>query len=365
MKRRLVLAVGGTGAASTVLAPAAHAQTSVRWRLASSFPKSLDIPFGAANTIAKRVASLTGGRFQISVHAGGELVPPLGVLDAVQGGSVECAHTCSYYFIGKQRALAFDTGLPFGLTARQQNAWHLHGGGLELIRELYRPYGIIPFPAGNTGTQMGGWYRKEIKSVADLKGLKMRIPGLAGEIMARLGVIPQQIPGGEVYAALEKGTIDAAEWVGPHDDEKLGLYRVAPFYYYPGWWEGATTLTLQVNSSAWERLPEEYKSALEVACFEANEDALARYDAANPLALRKLVASGAKLRGFSSEILDAARTAAGQVYQAEAESNPAFKKIFDSWLPFRERQFVWARVSEGVYTNYLYARPGFGKDQKT
>jgi TRAP-type mannitol/chloroaromatic compound transport system substrate-binding protein len=364
MKRRSILAAAGTGVAAGALAPAVHAQANVRWRLASSFPKSLDIPFGAAATISRRVSALTGGRFQISVHAGGELVPPLGVFDAVQGGTVECAHTCSYYFIGKQRALAFDTGLPFGLTARQQNAWHLHAGGLDLVRELYRPYGIVPFPAGNTGAQMGGWYRKEVKTVADLRGLKMRIPGLAGEIMAKLGVVPQQIPGGEVYTALEKGTIDAAEWVGPHDDEKLGFYRVAPFYYYPGWWEGATTLTLQVNAAAWERLPDDFKSALEVACLEANADALARYDASNPLALRKLVGSGARLRAFSSEILDAARVAAGEVYQAEADTNPAFRKIYESWLPFRENQFAWARISEGMYANYLYSRPGFRREQK-
>jgi TRAP-type mannitol/chloroaromatic compound transport system substrate-binding protein len=213
--------------------------------------------------------------------------------------------------------------------------------------------------ARSTGSS--GWFRKEVKTLADLRGLKMRIPGLAGEIMARLGVVPQQIPGGEVYTALEKGTIDAAEWVGPHDDEKLGFYRVAPFYYYPGWWEGATTLTLQVHAAAWEKLPDDFKSALEVACQEANQDALARYDASNPLALRKLISSGAKLRGFSTEILDAARNAAGEVYEAEAARNPAFRKVYESWRSFRENQFAWSRFSEGYYGNYLFSRPGFRK----
>jgi len=241
MKRRKFIttaAIGGVSAAalaSSLPKPAiAQSQPEIKWRLASSFPKSLDTLFGGAEQIAKRVSDATDGKFQIRPFAAGEIVPALQVLDAVQNNTVELGHTASYYYVGKDPTFSFDCTMPFGFNTRQQNAWMLHGGGTQLLRDFFKDYNVYNIPAGNTGSQMGGWYRKEIKTVDDLKGLKFRIGGWAGSVLTKLGVVPQQIAGGDIYPALEKGTIDAAEWVGPYDDEKLGFYKVAKYYYYPG-----------------------------------------------------------------------------------------------------------------------------------
>src|SRR5438067_12534546 len=249
MQRRSFLKKAAAGvAAGTLAAPAiAQSQATVNWRMAASWPKSLDTLYGGAELICKRVAAATGGKFNIKVFAAGEIVGGLQVLDAVQNGTVECGHTATYYYFGKDPTFAFSCAIPFGLNARQQNAWMYHGGGLELMREFFKEYNVYNIPAGNTGAQMGGFFRKELKTVADMKGLKMRIGGSAGVVMQKLGLVPQQIAGGDIYPALEKGTIDAAEWVGPYDDEKLGLYKVAKYYYYPGWWEGGPELDLFVN----------------------------------------------------------------------------------------------------------------------
>ena len=257
MDRRRFIA-GGALAGSAALATPAIAQSAlpeIRWRCASSFPKSLDTIFGAGEHVAKRVAALTDGRFQIRVFAAGELVPGLAVADAVQGGTVECAHTASYYFVGKDPTFAFDGAVPFGMNMRQISAWLNAGGGRELLRDFFAGYNMVSLPAGNTGAQMGGWFRKEIKTVTDLKGLKMRIGGFAGTVIAKMGAVPQQLAAGDIYPALEKGTIDAAEWVGPYDDEKLGFHKVAPYYYYPAWWEGAANTSLVVNLDQWNALP--------------------------------------------------------------------------------------------------------------
>ena len=364
MKRRDFLKKTGLGlAAGTVAAPAiAQTQPQIRWRMASSFPKSLDALFGIAEQIAGRVSRLTDGKFEIRVFAGGEIVPPLQVLDAVQNGTVECGQTASYYYVGKNPAFAFDTALPFGMNCRQQNAWMYYGGGMELTRELFKAHNIINFPCGNTGTQMAGWYRKEIKSVADLKGLKMRIPGLAGQILARLGVVPQQIGGGDIYPALERGTIDAAEWVGPYDDEKLGLNKVAKYYYYPGWWEGSAQLSVYVNIKQWQSLPKSYQEALETACAEANIHMVAKYDAKNTEALRKLVAAGAQLRAFPRPVMEACLKVAYELYDELGAKYPEFKKIYEPWRKFRDDEFLWFRVAENSYDNFMYnaasARPG-------
>ena len=239
MQRRSFLKKAAIGASAGAIAAPALAQSlpTLNWRLASSFPKTLDTVYGTADVFSKRVAQLTNGKLNIRVFAGGEIVPALQVMDAVQAGTIEMGHTAPYYYFGKDPTFAFDCAVPFGLNSRQQTAWMDQGGGMELMREFYKDYGIIQFQGGNSGTQMGGWFRKEIKTVADLQGLKMRIGGYGGRVMTRLGVVPQQIAGGDIYPALEKGTIDAAEWIGPHDDEKLGLFKVAPHYYAPGWWE--------------------------------------------------------------------------------------------------------------------------------
>src|SRR6188508_3201877 len=247
MKRRSFLK---KAAAGTVAAPAiAQSQPTVSWRLASSFPKSLDTIFGAAEIISKRVAAATNGKFQIQVFASGEIVPGLQALDAVQNGTVQACHTAPYYYVGKDPTFAFGTAVPYGMNCRQFNAWWYVGGGDAIFNDFLKEYGVHAMLAGNTGAQMGGWYRKEIKTVADLKGLKFRVGGFAGQVLAKLGVVPQQIAGGEIYPALEKGTIDAAEWVGPYDDEKLGFAKVAKFYYYPGWWEGGPMVHAFANTA--------------------------------------------------------------------------------------------------------------------
>jgi TRAP-type mannitol/chloroaromatic compound transport system substrate-binding protein len=359
MQRRKFLSGAGAGLVAGAAAVPALSQAQsasapvVKWRLTSSFPKSLDTIYGAAEVISKRVAASTNGKFTIQVFAAGELVPGLQAMDAVKDGTVECCHTAPYYFFGKDPTFAFACAIPFGMNARQQNAWMYHGGGLALLREFLKEYNIINFPAGNTGAQMGGWFRKELKSVADLKGLKFRVGGFAGRVLSKLGVVPQQIAGGDIYPALEKGTIDAAEWVGPYDDEKLGFAKIAKYYYYPGWWEGGPELDLFVNIKAWEALPAEYKSILEAACAEANVDMLAKYDALNPAALKRLVGQGVQLRPFSKEMLTACQAAAEEVYEEESAKNPKFKKIYDSWKAFRDDQILWFRVAEQNFDNYM------------
>ncbi|MGL4965097.1 MAG: TRAP transporter substrate-binding protein [Inquilinus sp.] len=356
MKRRNFIATAGVGLAAAPLAAPAIAQTApeLNWRCVSSFPKSLDTIYGGAVEIADRVAAITDGKFKIKVFAAGEIVPGLQVLDAVQDGTVECGHTVSYYYVGKDPTFAFDSCLPFGLNARQQNAWMYHGGGLDLMAEFFAGYNVVRFPSGNTGTQMGGWFRKEIKTTADLDGLKFRIAGLAGRVLTKLGVVPQQIAGGDIYPALEKGTIDAAEWVGPYDDEKLGFARVAPFYYYPGWWEGGPQVSFMVNKAQFDGLPKQYQSALETACMAANISMTAKYDVGNATAIRSLVAAGAQLRVFPREVMEASFKAAHQLYDEISAENANFKKIYEPWKKFRDDEELWFRIAEYSFDNFLH-----------
>lgn len=303
--------------------------------------------------VCDRIGEMSGGRFTIEPYVAGEIVPGLEVLDAVQNGTVECGHTASYYYVGKNPALAFGSTVPFGLTAGQQNAWLYHGGGLEAMHDIYSDFNVISFPAGNTNVQMGGWFKREIQSVSDLNGLKMRIPGLGGEVMSRLGVNVQVIPGGEIFLALDRGTIDAAEWVGPYDDEKLGLNKAAPFYYYPGWWEPGATLEVQVNKTAWEKLPQEYQGMLKSAAKEANISMLAQYDALNQEALNRLTSSGTKLAAYSPEIMQAAQKAAFEIYEESASQDTTFREVYDQWKQFREQVSQWNQVNELSFTNFV------------
>jgi TRAP-type mannitol/chloroaromatic compound transport system substrate-binding protein len=354
MLKRRFLHAGLAGSAAAVALPAT-AQTSpiVRWRLASSFPKSLDTIYGGAEVLARRVGQITGGRFSISVHAAGELMPAFGVVDGVQGATVECAHTASYYFVGKNKAFGFDTTLPFGMNQRQQNAWMYYGGGLQLVREYLREHGIVSFPGGNTGVQMGGWFKKEIRGLADLKGLKMRIPGIGGEVMARLGVVPQQIAGGDIYPALEKGTIDAAEWVGPYDDERLGFNKVAKYYYYPGFWEGGAGLGWLVNNKAWDALPADYKAIFLAAAHEANAGMMAKYDARNAPALRRLIAGGTQVKPFPRPVMEGFFKASQDMYKEIAATNAEFKKVSDSYFGFQRESVSWMRVTENTFDDFI------------
>ena len=354
MDRRSILKNAGiAGVLAAGAAPAVRAQAAIRWRLASSFPKSLDTIYGTAEVFSKQVSDMTGGKFQISVHAGGELMPAFGVVDGVEKGAVEMAHTAPYYFYGKDPTFSLACAIPFGMNARQMDAWTNEGNGFKLLREFYAKYNIVHFAAGNTGAQMGGWFRKEIKSVADLKGLKFRTNPFAGKVLEPFGVIPQSIPGADLYPALEKGTIDALEWVGPYDDQKLGFNKVAPFYYYPGWWEGGPQLQFYINSKEWDKLPAEYKAIVQSASAYANTSMLAKYDARNPVAIKQLVGSGTKLKPFPQDVMAAAFKSAQQVFADLNNTNPEWKKIYTDYAKFLADQNSWFRFTEGTYDRFM------------
>lgn len=360
MNRREFLKAAGLGIAATTLAACADsapAEQSVsaeasdlpalEWQMATSWSAGLDVLFGATQRFSERVSMLTGDKFKIIPRAGGELAKATEVLDVISSGAVPIGHTASYYYIGKSWVMAFGTSLPFGLTASQQNAWLYYGGGLELLQEFYaKKFNVVQFPAGNTGVQMGGWFRKEINTLADLQGLKMRIPGLGGQVMSALGVQVQNIPGGEIFQALETGAIDAAEWVGPYDDEKLGLNKATGFYYYPGWWEPGPALELQINLDEWNKLPVSYQAAIRAAAGEINVTMAAQYDAVNGEALERLVAGGVKLLAYSDEILQAAYEKTFEIYEAKAAEDAEFKVIYEKWMEFRSRVQKWNFTNE-------------------
>ncbi len=355
MKRREFLKTAGVGLTAAAVAKPAIAQSmpEIKWRLASSFPKSLDTVYSSGETLAKYVAEATDNKFQIQNFAAGEIVPGLQNVDAVSNGTVEMCHTAAYYFVGKDPTFALCCSIPFGPNARQQNAWFFDGGGNQLINDFVKKFNLYGMPGGNTGTQMGGWFRKEIKSVNDIKGLKFRIGGWAGRTIQKLGGVPQQIAGGDIYPALEKGTIDAAEWVGPYDDEKLGFYKVAKYYYYPGWWEGATALHYFINLEKWESLPKSYKAIMTAAAAYANVDVQARYDARNPAALKRLVANGTQLRAFSQQIMEAFLKASNEVNAETAKTNPDFKKIYDHLMAFKNEEYLWWQVADYTYDTFM------------
>ncbi|HIK43697.1 MAG TPA: TRAP transporter substrate-binding protein [Leptolyngbyaceae cyanobacterium M65_K2018_010] len=373
MKRRQLIQTSGYGAlaattaslvgcnpttstSSNPTAPAADdSLPRIDWQMATSWPASLDTIFGGAQTLAERVSAMSGGRFTITPRTAGEIAPPLEVLNVVSQGAVPCGHTAAYYYIGKSPVMGIGTSLPFGLTPQQQNAWLYAGGGLSQLQEFYaKTFNVIQFPAGNTGTQMGGWFRREIASLKDLAGLKMRIPGLGGQVMSKLGVTVQTLPGGEIFQALQTGAIDAAEWVGPYDDEKLGLNRVAQYYYYPGWWEPGSTLEVQTTLNEWNKLPPVYQEMIRTAAFEANLEMLSRYETLNNEALQRLVDSGVELRSFSDEIMTAAQQASFQLYDDFAAKDADFKAIYGEWQQFRDRVYAWNSLNQGSFERFVY-----------
>jgi TRAP-type mannitol/chloroaromatic compound transport system substrate-binding protein len=357
LRRKFLRATAVSGAATgiTALAAPAIAQSmpEIKWRLASSYPKSLDTLFGTSEVFSRYCAEVTDNKLQVRVFAAGEIVPALQVLDAVQSGTVEMGHTASYYYIGKDPTFAFDTALPFGLNTRQQDAWMAVGGGRELMNDFLKDYSVFMIPCGNTGAQMGGWFRKEIRTVEDLKGLKMRIGGFAGQVLSKLGLVPQQIGGGDIYPALEKGTIDAAEWVGPYDDQKLGFNKVAPHYYYPGWWEGSAQISNYINLAKWNELPKVYQTVMELASAKAHDYMITKYDVQNPRALRELVAAGTKLAAFSPAIMEACFQASNELYAETSAKNAKFKKVFENWKAFRAEEVLWFRVAENTFDSFM------------
>jgi TRAP-type mannitol/chloroaromatic compound transport system substrate-binding protein len=354
-RRSFITKAGLAGIGASALAAPAIAQSApeIKWRLTSSFPKSLDTIYGAAETFSKFVAEATDNKFKIQVFPGGEIAPPLEAANEVGKGNVEMCHTAAYYYWGKDPTYAFATAVPFGLNSRQQNAFMYHGGGMDMMNEFFATQNLIAFPCGNTGAQMGGWFRKEIKSLADMQGVKMRIGGFGGKVISKVGVVPQQIPGAQIYENLEKGVIDAAEWVGPYDDEKLGFYKVAPFYYYPGWWEGGAMLHTMINTAKWAELPPAYQSIVKVASQAANVDMQAKYDALNPTALKSLVGAGAQLRPYPQDVMEACFNAAKETYAEIAGTNAAFKKVHDAMMAFRADQYLWFQVSEYTFDTFM------------
>jgi TRAP-type mannitol/chloroaromatic compound transport system substrate-binding protein len=351
-------AIGSAAAAATALAAPAIAQSMprIQWRCTSSFPKSLDTIYGGAEDVAKYVSEATDGQFTIQVYAAGEIVPGLQAADAVTSGTVEMCHTASYYYVGKNPAYALGGTVPFGLNARGMQAWLFYGGGMDLLNEFYNTEGLHYIPAGNTGAQMGGWFRKEINSVADMNGLKMRIGGLAGRVIEKLGAVPQQIAGGDIYPSLERGTIDAAEWIGPYDDEKLGFYKVAPYYYYPGWWEGNLILNVFVNTERWNELPPAYQSLLLTAGKAATIEMMAEYDYKNPTAIKTLVQNGTQLRPYPQDVLQACFQASNELYSEINGENEAFKKLYDSMMAFRGETYLWQQVAEYGFDTFMMVK---------
>ena len=340
--------------AAGAAAPAVHTGLpAVQWRMTSSFPKSIDTLYGSSELLANRLREITGGKFDIRIFPAGEIVPGLQALDAVQQGTVEMCHSCSYYYVGKDKSFAFGTAVPFGMNARQMDAWIIGGGGQDLLDEFYSNYNVYSFLGGNTGVQMGGWYRKEINRLEDIPGLKIRIAGIGGEILARMGAIPQQIAGTDIYPSLEKGTIDAAEWVAPYDDEKLGFYKVAPYYYSPGFWEPGPVVHFYVNKSEWAKLPAEYQAAFRAASREAHIQMTAMYDHKNPQALARLLSQGVKLRSFSPEIMKKAYDVSRELYNEEAARNPAWAKIYAEFEKYRKSQNAWFGVAEADFDRFM------------
>lgn len=357
-RRKALISMGvGTSIGGTAFAaksPYVHTgDKKVHWRMTSSFPKSLDTIFGTAEYMARDVEAMTDGNFKISVFASGELAPALGALDVTTNGAVDACHTTAYYYVGKNEAFALASAIPFGLNARQQIAWLNHGGGNEALKSLFDDHHVIPAVTGNTGTQMGGWLKREINTLDDIKGLKMRVGGLAGQVFAELDAVPQQIPGTDIYPSLEKGVIDGAEWVGPYDDEKLGFHKVAPYYYYPGWWEGGPAIHSFFNKDSYNKLPDSYKAILHAACAKATGFMSAQYDILNPPALRRIVASGTILKRYSTDILKKFNEASQDVYTRISASNKTFADVFAKHEAFRKETAVWLRFAEAHFDHFM------------
>jgi len=359
MKRRDFLKKsigGGALAAATVASTSALAAPKQRfnWKMVTTWPPNMPILQLGAERFAKDIEKMSDRRFRIQVYAAGELIPAMQTFDAVSQGTVEMGHGAAYYWAGKVPAAQFFTAVPFGMNAQGMNAWLSSGGGLKLWRDLYKPYNLVPFAMGNTGVQMGGWFRKRINSVSDLKGLKMRIPGLGGKVMAQAGVNPVLLAGGEIYTALERGTIDATEWIGPYHDLRLGLHRAAKFYYYPGWHEPGPTLELSINSKAWASLPEKYQVMIETAAAAANSWMLSEFEARNLEALHELKTKHkVKVLAFPDDVLKTLKKFTHKILEAEAAKDAKFKKIYQSYNRFRDNNDAWGDISEAAHARTL------------
>lgn len=355
MKRRLFIKSVGVGAAASGLAAPAVAQSAptINWRLQSAFPKSFEALYAASSTMSEYVSAMTDGKFKIQPFAAGEIVGGSQIFDAVADGTVAIGHSASQYYHGKDPAFSLGTFLPFGFNTRMMDAWQHQGGGLDLLNAFYGKQGVYALPGGNVTAQMGGWYRKEINSVDDLKGLKMRVGGLPGEIMAKMGVVPTAIAGGDVYVSLERGTIDAAEFTGPYDEEGMGLNKVAPYYYFPAWWEGQAAVHFFINNEQWNELPESYQAIVRAAAAVASDAVVTRYDYYNPTALVSLAGKGVQLRTWKLEIIETALAASKEVYADLNANNAEFKTLYDSIVAYRDTAYAYWQLTEFGYDNMM------------
>ncbi len=325
-------------------------QQVYHWRMVTMWPKNFPGLGSSPERFAENVAKMSGGRLMIKVHGAGEIVPALGVFDAVSLGNVEMGHSSPYYWGGKMTGAAFFTTVPFGLTAQEQNGWLYYGGGIELWREAYAPFNLVPLAGGNSGIQMAGWFNREINRVADLEGLKMRMPGIAGTVLSRLGGTPVTLPGGEIYTAMQTGVIDATEWVGPYNDQTSGLYEAAKYYYYPGWHEPGSTLEIIVNKPALESLPADLQAIVEVAARAANQDMLDEYTARNAVALQSLIDNhGVQLKKLPDDVLIAMRQASEDVLAELVQGNDLAERVYRSWMDFRDKSIVYQRIAEQAF----------------
>jgi len=358
MKRRdfIKKAAGGTllAATASTVAPAIAAPKRFNWKLVTAWPPNFPIFQEGVERFAKDIEEMSSRRLRISVYAAGELVPALQTFDAVSQGTVQMGHGAAYYWSGKVPAAQFFTAVPFGMNAQGMNAWLYEGGGLNLWREIYKPFNLVPFPMGNTGVQMGGWFRKEINSIADLKGLKMRIPGLGGKVMAKAGVNPVLLPGGEIYTALERGIIDATEWVGPFHDQRLGLHRAAKNYYYPGWHEPGPVLELTVNSNAWAKLPKEYQLMIKTAAAAANTWMHAEFETKNMQALQELKLNHkVNILEFPDDVIKELKRLTQATLEEEAAKDPSFRQVYQAYKSFSQSNDAWSDISDAAYTKAL------------
>ncbi|TBR41944.1 TRAP transporter substrate-binding protein [Marinomonas agarivorans] len=323
---------------------------TVNWKMVTTWPKNFPGLGTGAEKLAKNITEMSGGRINVKVYAAGELVPPLEVFDAVSRGTAELGHGAAYYWKGKAPAAQFFTAVPFGLTAQEINAWIYHGGGLALWEEVYQPFNLIPLAVGNTGVQMGGWFNKEINSMADFQGLKMRIPGLGGEVLKKVGGTPVNLPGGEIFTALQTGTIDATEFVGPYNDLAFGLHKAAKYYYYPGWHEPGSAMELIINKDAFAKLPADLQLIVRSAARQANTDMLDEFTALNNDALNTLINEHkVQLRPLPNDVLAALRSASEETLKEVAASDALSQKVYDSFVQFRDKVSAWHAVSENAY----------------
>lgn len=355
MKRRDFIkqaTVSGLATTAVVAAPALQAKTTIKWKMVTTWPKNFPGLGTGANTLAKLITEMSGGRLKVKVYGAKELVPAFEVFDAVSRGTAQMGHGAAYYWKGKSEAAQFFAAVPFGLNAQEMNAWLYHGGGHELWKEIYKPFGVIPAATGNTGVQMAGWFNREINSVDDLKGLKMRIPGLGGEVLKRAGGTPVSLPGGEIFTSLKTGAIDATEWVGPYNDLAFGLYKAAKYYYYPGWHEPGTTMEALINQQAFDALPKDLQSIVMNACRIANQDMLAEYTSRNQVALDTLVNKHkVDLRKLPDEVLVKLKALSEEVVADIAANDAASKKVYASFKKFSEKVRDWHDVSERAFLN--------------